>query len=293
MNTRTLTVAVSVSIVLTIGAGCAQPTGDDLQTHISRPLTSAATVPGYTHALSRSRFAIGGNQSGKSEFGLQKTIGDYGVFATLPATGWTMGIPNGDAPTRSVAPLSASADVHNQAVKDYFLGAGLPASQIGSVTAHASVYGTKGPQDASGPTPLKFANYSSVLSRSIEGIPIAESFAWAIINANNDVVEEAVYWPDVSQAAVDAGKALQSVLSDPAKGPAFLQALPKSFPAGQVVVHHTPCVGGASEAVATYDVLDRGSIGMARQRHFSSSGQEVTLAAETVAIAPNTPKVRP
>ena len=195
MNTRTATVAVFVSIVLTIGAGCAQPTGDDLQTQVSRSLTSAATVPGYAHALSRSRFAIGGNRREKSEFGLQKTIGDYGVFATLPATGWTMGIPNGDAPTRSVAALSASADVHNQAVKDYFLGAGLGASQIGSVTAHASVYGMKGPQGASGPTPLKFANYSSVLSRSIDGIPIAESFSWAIKKANNDVVEEAVYWP--------------------------------------------------------------------------------------------------
>jgi hypothetical protein len=291
MNTKALKAAACATIALVVAIGCSQSTTPDgAQARISEQALATDTVPGYTHTLPRSRFALGGNRSEKTEVGLQKTIGDNGVFATLVTSGWTMAIPNGNAPTRLVAPLSASADVHNQAVKDYFASCGIPLSQIGSVVAHGSVYGTMGPQDTSGPPPMHFANYSSVLSRSVDGVPIADSFAWAIINADNDVVEEAVYWPAIPKSVVDDAAAFQTMLTDPTRGAGFLNALPKSFPPGQVVVHHTPCVGGPAEAVATYDVLDRGTVGMARQRHFASTGQEVILASESAPIPPNTPK---
>jgi hypothetical protein len=119
---------------------------------------------------------------------------------------------------------------------------------------------------------------------------LADSFAWAIINANSDVVEESVYWPDVAQSTVSDAPKLQALVVDPSKSKAYMAGLPKAFGHGQVVIHHTPCVGGPPEAKATYDVLDRGDIGMAMQRHFEIAGQEVVLAPESAPIPPNSSK---
>ena len=135
-----------------------------------------------------------------------------------------------------------------------------------------------------------FEHYSSVISRAIGGIPVAESFAWAIINANGAVVEESVYWPDVAASAVSDARTLVATLADSIAGPAYRALLPKDLPSGNVVIHHTPCIGGINEARATYDVPDHGSVvGMGRTRHFDLQGKEVVLLAESTPVLPNTP----
>jgi len=279
---------VVAAVGLLLASACSKP-----QAEVStkrKAVTEGTTYPGYTHVLAKSKFAMGSVVTNRSEFGIQKSIGETGVFGTVEQTGWVLATPNADSPSRSVAALSTSPDVHNTAVKNYFTAAGLPADQIGSVNAHATVHSTTGPDDPPGPTPMVFDWYSSVISRAINGVPIADSFAWAIINKNNDVVEEQVYWPAVAASVVAEAQLLKAKLADPMSGPTYLRALPKSFSPGQVVVHHTPCVGGTAEAKATYDVYDKGDVGMARPRHFGISGAEIVLAAESVPVAPNTTK---
>src|SRR5579871_1906646 len=100
VHTREMTMSktlltVCATTALAVGIGCGQSKVDDPQTRVASQLAATPVVAGYAHALSRSRFAIGTNQTAKTEFGLNKTIGSNGVFATLSATGWTMGIPNG------------------------------------------------------------------------------------------------------------------------------------------------------------------------------------------------------
>jgi hypothetical protein len=244
-------------------------------------------VAGYYHTLDRSRLAIGTGVHAVTEFGMQKMVGSNGVFAVLSASGWSMGLPNATAPSRSVGPLTSDADIHNAAVKSYFIGAGLPADQIGWVNAHATMSVSDAPASEGGSSPPAFQSFTTAISRQINGIPVSESFAWARLNQNGDVVIEGVYWPDVPQTAVNDALALQSVLADSTQSVTYKAKLPQTLAPGRVIIHHMPCVGGINENIATYDVWDGG-----RDRHFNIAGAEVLLAADTIPIAPNTPKYR-
>jgi hypothetical protein len=286
---RTVGIIEVLLALVTLGSACTTPSESPL-TRQANPLTSSdpPAIQGYRHTLSQSRFAIGADQLERSEFGMQKTIGANGVFATLVSSGWAMGIPNANSPARAVGALSKSPDVHNQAVKDYFTAAGLPADQIGWISAHAVVHMTNSP-DTGGSSPI-FDWYTSVIARAIKGIPIPESFAWATINANNDVVEESVYWPDIPQSAVSDAQQLTGMLADPAVAQSFKSRVPHAVAPGQVVIHHTPSVGGTSETKATFDIAEKGAIGMAVTHHFDVDGNEIVLAADSIPIHPNSPK---
>ena len=75
------------------------------------PVATGPVRAGYVHALERSKFSIGGKAVSRAELGMQKSVGDQGVFATLP-TGLTLGMPNADATARQKAPYSGGADAH-------------------------------------------------------------------------------------------------------------------------------------------------------------------------------------
>jgi hypothetical protein len=210
------------------------------------------------------------------------------VFATVSATGWVMGIPNGDAPSKLVAPLSRSPDVHNKAVVDYFVGAGLPTNQIGRVNAHATMHATMVGDVPSAPV---FDGYSSVISRKIAGILVPDSFACATFNVDGDVVEESVYWPAIPADVLNAAQALQTRLADLGQASNFLSRLPAGVTGGQVVVRHSSGgIGATFEAAASFDVQDA-SGGMGRVRHFNSNAVEFQMLGEQQSpIHPSSPK---
>src|SRR6478752_5997857 len=95
---------------------------------------------GYVHRVTASRFHIGATREQKSELGFVKLVGSEGVFATVEHSGWVIGIPNADSSAKRVPPLTQSEEVHNRAVLDYFVSAGLPKAQIATIVAHASMH---------------------------------------------------------------------------------------------------------------------------------------------------------
>jgi hypothetical protein len=217
---------------------------------------------------------------------MTKTIGTWGVFATLTSTGWSMGLPNADSPVRMSPALISSAADHNKAVLDYFVGAGLPADQIDRVDAGPTVATTTSVKDNFVPSPPQLHHYLSSIFRKVNDVPVGESFATAWINAKGEVVEESIYWPAIPASAIASAMSFRDLLSDPTRSAAVLGSVPPSSKGGRLVIHHTPCVGGPVEATATYDVIDGN-----RVRHFGPDGTEAFLASERGTV--NTPARTP
>ena len=128
--------ALLLGCLLIAMVGCAEPPPEPVGN------ASAGTTTGlkdYVHTMARSRFAIGPSPSHYSEFGIDKVVGDYGVFGTNAKTGMVLALPNADAPSRGRPGPKYGADAHNAAVKDYFVGAGLPAEEIGPITVNTTM----------------------------------------------------------------------------------------------------------------------------------------------------------
>jgi hypothetical protein len=245
---------------------------------------------GFVHTANNSRFRVGANPTSKLEYGISKLVGSEGVFGTVPETGWVLATPNARAPSTLAEPLTRSPDVHNKTVLDYFVGAGLPADQIGLVNAHATVKGSGvGSVDMSNG---EFAGYTSVLSRTVAGIPVPDSFAWARFNVKGESVEEQVYWPAIPGNVIQEAKRFQAIVSDPVQYAALLSKVPASLSSGRVVIRHSPGTEkSAFQAVASYDVLQPGEMGGVR--HFDSTGAEFNLANEVEARTARPPSARP
>ena len=168
--------AVACSLVTWL-AGCGSTSEPPAPAPSHAPAAkNVAEGAGFVHTANNSRFRVGANPTSKLEYGISKLVGSEGVFGTVPETGWVLATPNARAPSTLAEPLTRSPDVHNKTVLDYFVGAGLPADQIGLVNAHATVKGSGvGSVDMSNG---EFAGYTSVLSRTVAGIPVPDSFAW-------------------------------------------------------------------------------------------------------------------
>ncbi|MCC6903337.1 MAG: hypothetical protein IT377_30470 [Polyangiaceae bacterium] len=274
MNTEMIT---ATALVLAAFTACGNPP-DELQARESRqPLAQADIVQGYLHALPASKFVPGPSPGQVSEFGFQKTVGAFGVFATRK-NGWALGLPNADAPATRRPPLVTNGEDHDKRVLSYFLGAGLPSEQVQRVNAHATVGRAGATEDLQG---LQTASptlewYSSVVSRSIQGVPVAESFAVARFNADDEVVSESVFWPAIPASVVADAVALRAQLADSLTGAQFRAKLPPVLAGEQamVVIHHSPAPhDGVLLSRASYDVFSPG--GMRRIRHFDSGGHEL------------------
>lgn len=241
------------------------------------PVAPGPVRAGYVHALERSKFPIGGKALSRAELGMQKSVGDQGVFATLP-TGLTLGMPNADAAARQKPPYPGGADAQNKAVRAYFVGAGLPADQISEVVPFAAMHSEGAVADGlkGAMANARLGYYFSVLRRQVDGIPVADSLAWARLNVDGEVVIESVYWPDIPEAMITQAREAQARLADPATHRALMAKVPGATE-GSLVIHHTPgFYQGAFEAVATYDIAGDGG----KVHHFDITGQAVDLAEE-------------
>lgn len=232
----------------------------------------------YVHGIAASKFPVGKGVTEKDEFGMHKFVGDQGVFATRP-TGLSLGLTNATAAVRQhPGPLPGGASAHNQAVRDYFVNAGLPADQIGSVdimpamSVNADLVNNK-------QFDPKLEFYFSIIRRQVAGVPVRDSYAWARINLDGAVVDESVYWPQIPPSAIADAKDLTKTLADKVAATNFLSKLPPNK-AGQLVIHHTPGEWtGAFEATATYDVPDDNPDFKATI-HYNANGQRHIFAHE-------------
>ena len=240
--------------------------------------TADAEVPGYRHNFSASHFHIGANVVTISDGTINKMVGSEGVFATLISTGAVDAVPNATSSAMSVGPLSADPDAHSAAVQAYFVGAGLPADQLGTLLIRSYMQGNAPRSDPY--SPPQFVGYATSIQRVVSGYLVLGSQAMARINANNEVVDESVYWPPIPSVVVSDAVQLSAILNDPTNGPLYTGSLPAGTPMG-VRIHHSGAhwYGGFS-AYASYDLRVGSQV-----LNFDSTGNQVHLP-EQDAVGP-------
>jgi hypothetical protein len=289
--------ALSCSIVACVTvAGCSassppelapgEATGGTKSLEIDVTAASTAAAPGvspalagYQHAASASHFALGAAPVVRAEQGMSKVVGTFGVFATVTATGMTLGISNANSPARGRPPLSTDGATHNAAVRSYFTQSGLAVSQIAAVTEQAAMQG--GGAEGSTNQPPTFDYYYSTISRQTpSGVAIQDSYAWARINADGEVVMESVFWPEIPASVIAEAEGLRTALGNATSRASFLAKIPQDpggeSARGRVVIRHTSGAWPHSfSAHASYDV-HHGN----RVVHYTSTGAPLELSEE-------------
>jgi hypothetical protein len=283
-----------VGVVGLLGCGTApEPEGQDRGAPVSATRI-ADGLPEYRHTPERSRMLTGPNSASRFEDGLEKVVGDWGTLAIDPANGYSQGVPNAGVAMLDVAPFGSTLAEHSDHVKAMFVTAGVPLGEIGSV--QGSVGGGFGGRAGEDAKPVGNRWYTSTLTRMTDGIPVADSFAWARIDERDEVVSESVYWPSIPQRVIDQAEELRARLEAPGQRESFARRLPlrdmRAATAGHVAIRHSSAVAeGAFEAYALYDVVTRDGKGTAFTQHFDASGVEVRLPQERRA-PPSTPRRR-
>jgi hypothetical protein len=183
-------------------------------------------------------------------------------------------------------------------VMDYFIAAGIPRSQIGSIQATTFLSASGATKDAGPPKP-KIDGYASVLERVVAGkFSVAESVAWARLDNDGRSITEWVYWPAIPAKTIAEANRLDEMATG-ARKDEYLKRLPAGLRTGNVVIHHS----AAFESIATFDVLEvRGmpdqeagnmskkpSSGMAIVRHFDAAGKERRLPSERLSLGESDP----
>lgn len=214
----------------------------------------AGGAAGYQHGPEHTRVVVGDHRKTSERYGYLRMVGDQGTVATNIANGSTFAAA---APASSGAHLpsfGSNYEDHDKFVKDYFVKLGLPAEQVGSVHA-MTMLEAKGPSADVGRTVPRITAYYSALQRTVEGIPVADSFAWARANSRGEVVQEGVYWPAIPAEVLKEAQQFRELLADPHRLQGFKTRLAVSGGEGAVVIRHSSATGGnAFESFASYDV---------------------------------------
>jgi hypothetical protein len=235
-------------------------------------------IPGYHHSAANSRFSRGDDLLVLDEPAehMRREVGSNGHFVEY-ANGYSAGIPNGDAESYAVGPYSLDSGAHSQRVLHYFKGAGLPVDQIGGVGINTWMSeGGRVPlsdrETGALPELRKLIGYVTVVQRVVLGVPVEDSFAWAMFNKNDDVVYEQVWWPELRGSIIADIVAFQARLKDGG----FVGRLLREDGEGRLVVHHATPTGERWYSQVTYDVWRKGD---AQVRSFDVSGNETQLVA--------------
>ena len=271
-----MVLATFVSLVMTACTSVPEPTANRLQEGLSGT-TVTSDLPAFVHTAEHSRFALGEGVTQRTEFKMTKLVGSDGVFASR-ANGWAMALPNAGAPAEQLPSLTTNGEIHNNAVRAYFIGSGLPADQIGSVQAMPMMAGggETAKFDPAVSTQGNLVAFYTLITRKVGGIEIADSYAWARMDVNGDVVSESAYWPEIPASVLaDARSLAQTIAANGQAAQSLLSKLPTGA-SGHVAIRHTAGVwDGAFAAFASYDLLIDNRI-----RHFDATGKEIFLPSE-------------
>jgi hypothetical protein len=191
---------------------------------------SPRPLPGYVHRFDRSRFNAGDIVAEIDESGMHKFVGTNGTFATDLATKAVVGMADVPIPDPVFGVYPGTDSDQNAAVRAYFVSAGLPDGQVASVSAFGTGF-VKGDDVLEG--------WYSLLNRTYEGIPIVDSIATALFEADGRSGHEEVHWPEIPAQVLEQALAFQTMLADPARQADFIQKLPAGSRAGGLVIRHT------------------------------------------------------
>jgi hypothetical protein len=270
-------------LVLVLIAGCASRT-EELSSNrrvekagVAEGMTVGAvavTISGYQHTLAASRIHLGAGIK-SDHFGfMQRWSGSDGTFAINDFSGMALGLQASLSPAYTAPPYSGGFQGHNDAVRSYFLSAGIPADQVLGVGGASKAMQTGSPSGP--PSTLTIVGYESTVARSVGGFHVSESFAEAQINVNNEVVRESVYWPPLPGYLLDDAT---KIVADSTAGPTFLSTLPIQG-ATTVAIHHTSghlSAGTQFVAFASVDVQEAPGESV---HHFDVSGNELFTPEE-------------
>ena len=256
----------------------------------SSATVAPASFSGYVHDVNKSRFQIGQNtvlEVNGAE--LQRWRGSLGAFALDPTNGWTMAILDSTSPR---GPYILDESTHAQRVKAYFVNAGLPADQISGVqSTFLSGVSILSAKDMSSSKPTTLESITAILERSLNGIRVVESYAWAKMKTSGDVEIESVFWPPIDAAIVSRAVAFASVMADASTRASYVSRLPGSgHREGGIVIHHgDSSIHGPPNAYVSFDVTVS-TAGSAAMHHFDENGAEFRLPHEQVSPSQQTPK---
>jgi hypothetical protein len=260
---------------------------------------------GFRHGFDRTRFAVGARYKQFRERDWLKRSGELGTVAINLRNGAEAGVSHGNRVAaedarRSPAP---NPDRHNQWVLDYFTKAGLPPTQVAGVDT-LTLLAEEGKAWARPAARGVVTGYVSALRRSVNGVAVPESFAWAQVNGRGEVIQEGVFWPRVPPAALGAAAGLQRMIADPGARHALLGRFGANVLETRVAIHHSlPTQPGEVSMRATLDVAvregaassahgDEASRAAARELHLDSHGAEVRLPSERQPAATETARTK-
>ena len=275
------TIVMSVLALLGCSAAPQEPgpaAFDLYATHVESATAPVAQVAGYVHHLTASHFSVGPAIRELDEFGMHKIVGNDGTFATLPS-GLTIATANSDAQSRGRGRLPGDAAAHNGAVRAYFVGAGIPENQIDAVRDF-EVVGAGGHGAPTGNVVGVLQYRNSMITRQISGVPVPDSFAWAHLNEDGNVVEESVYWPPIPTSVAQQAAALSARLSVSTEIANYRKTIGVSAE-GRVCIRHSPGEWRQGFVVAAvYDVVGSTTLGMPRTLHFDDTAAPTALPFE-------------
>ena len=239
--------------------------------------------PGYVHRIERSSFdpsavddvrllgpATLQNRS-YTQGAFQRVEGPRGIFSVNPTTGVTSASPSADVLSTFV-PYGKTAAEHGAKVKEYFINAGLPADQIGNVQGGAGLTDSGAVDDWSHHT-TRVSRFYTIITRSINGVPIRNSGAIASLADSGRAIHELVFWPPISKSLVDQAAGWKASL-DAKATTAYRARLPAdvdwTLGAGEVAIIHQSARGATGPyAVVSYETQSANGV-----RHFDPNGAE-------------------
>jgi hypothetical protein len=221
-----------------------------------------APLKGATYDLTKSRFAFGSTPIRDDSNGISRWVGVDGVVA-IWSTGGELGSMNGGAPEASLPDWSNDPTALGAHVTEYFASFGVSACQVGDT----SVLGGSGGRSIS-------------LVRTIDGIIVAESLAYARFDDQDQSTSEGFYWPPIPADVIASARAFHARLADPNQLAAYKAKLPANAQGDGVVnLHHTNSSSRSPfAAAATYDVeTTGGQLGLPTILSFDTDGSSVSM----------------
>jgi len=294
---KTILLPVALRVVL---SGCAS-------LHAPAPPVSGPIEPpsggiaGYQHGTDRSRFMVGDNPHDVAELGYIKRVGSEGTLSVLASNGSVTGIPNAQGRALQLPPYGTTQQDHDRFVRDYFERSGIPATQIKAIRTATLLEASGSSDDVSTGRP-KVTAYYSVIERAVEGVPVPDSFAWARINRDGQVVAEAVYWPALPAGVLAQARRMSQGDALPRAEQAMKARPGEVLVDHQVTIRHTSAAHEKSFAAhASIDVRVRlaeptrtdsdyrrvtgsGGVGAGLIRHFDAEGTEFQLPEEVPSV---------
>jgi len=240
----------------------------------------------YQHTIEQSRFKVGDQVRHEVEGAYDRLVGSRGVFFRDTVTSAVLAVPNATPTELLPRPLTESAEQHSKVAAAYLLGAGIPAKEVSGTHVTTTMSGgTDRGTVASGKDHLLW--YTTHLERTLGGIPVESSFAYAALDSNGEVIEEGVHWPAIPADVLADALALKQQLGTPDRRTGFLAAVEASqagagAASGEVkIVHSPPTYHGRFEARAVYTVVvpDKDTR-MAHVLRFDGAANRVQLAYE-------------